>query len=79
MVANLREGPQDNSMDSLQHTARPACIPVRSAVSTMEAPPWRVLSVDDRALAEGFMGAAGDPMAVEAEGRLPLHLKDDTN
>jgi hypothetical protein len=31
--------------------------------------------VDDRALGQGFMGAAGDPMAVEAEGRLPLHLR----
>jgi hypothetical protein len=26
-------------------------------------------------LAEGSMGAAGDPMAVEAEGRLPFHLR----
>ena len=73
-------------MDSVQHTAGPACIPVRSAVSTMEAPPWRVLPVDDQALAEGSMGAAAvgsmgaaavDPMAVEAEGRLPLHHTND--
>ena len=63
-------------MDSLPHTARPACIPVHSAVSTMEVPLWRVLPGDDRALVEGSMGAAAvDPMAAEAEGRLPLHLR----
>ena len=73
-------------MDSVRHTARRACIPVRSAVSTMEVPLWRVRSVDGRALAEGSMGAAAvgsmgaaavDPMAVEAEGRLPLHHTND--
>src|SRR5579862_438273 len=76
MVAHLREGWQDNSMDSVRHTAWRACIPVHSAVSTMEVRLWRVRSVDDQALAEGSMGApAADSTEVEAEGRQPLHLR----
>ena len=60
MVAHLREGPQDHSMDSLQHTANLVCVPVRSAVLTMEAIPWRTPSVDGRASAGASM-AAGIP------------------
>jgi hypothetical protein len=42
-----------------QATANRVCIPVRSAVSTMEAPPARTPSVDGRASAEADSMAAG--------------------
>jgi hypothetical protein len=63
-------------MDPLRHTARLVPVPGRSPVLTMEAPPWPVLPVDDRASAEGPMGAA-DPMAAGVEGSPPFLLLND--
>jgi hypothetical protein len=79
MAVHLRGRSREHNMVPPRRTARPVCVPGRSAVLTMEAPPWRAPPVDDRASAEGPVGA-GDPMAGEVEGSLPfLLLKDPTN
>ena len=63
-------------MDPPRHTARPVCVPGRSAVLAMEAPRWRARPVGDRASAEGPMGAEG--MGAGGEGSSPFLLMKDT-
>src|ERR1700733_9670695 len=77
MTARLQEGPQDDRVDSPEHTANRVCVPGHSAVLIMEAPPWRTPSVNGRASAEAFMAAGS--MEAGGEGSSPsLFTKDTT-